>query len=647
MMAALFLVLTANLCAQETPLPEISPSPVRVDQRFTLTFEIRHHSAEDVQVPFDVRFPQSIQLIGGPGIYPVTEKDSRTGMLERLVKVQYVFRAVKAGRSILDSIPFTIAGVPGSTRPRILEIAYRQGPPLVPFDLAWRIQPSGPLYEGQTAAVFLEMRNLRAITVPESFTVSPPGGALFETAKGLGTIQSQRVGKEELFRIPVVSYLVTPSSQGRIVIPEAKVKAKELTVSSDSLAVEVLSVPDAVRPTGAVGRFHVTSWLEKESIPLGSQVRLSFRVEGEGNLNYFQLPDPSSDDVTVVGKTSRPSFVPTEKGYRGFIQWDYRLSPKRIGDLSIRVPAFPWLEPETGEVSSSLPKTLTLRVGERREGVQPGESKLRILGSDEVFRYDPMDAYKKPLVYALGMPGILCLVLVVFRRRKEAGAALLASMLLLGASSGTETDRARSIDEGVAAYNAGKYGEAVERFSSLPKSAGVHYDLGVAHKAAGNVARSVFHLRKAVEASPGAAVFRDALAAVESEYGLLRQVPLPRLHPDIFLWFFLVFFTGAGVFPLVLRKRGLRFILSVLCITVAGSTLFGLVVSASERDAGRGVIGPKSVELRKIPLPSSSEWLFLEEGTAVEVEGVSGDYLLVKTAFGVEGWVEKSRLITE
>ncbi|MCU0863555.1 MAG: BatD family protein [Planctomycetes bacterium] len=59
------------------------------------------------------------------------------------------------------------------------------------------------------------------------------------------------------------------------------------------ITVEVLPIPEAGRPTpyyGAVGRFSIAAALDRDSVKVGSSVKLSLTVRGQGNLEFLRLP---------------------------------------------------------------------------------------------------------------------------------------------------------------------------------------------------------------------------------------------------------------------------------------------------------------------------------------------------------------------
>lgn len=60
------------------------------------------------------------------------------------------------------------------------------------------------------------------------------------------------------------------------------------------ITLEVLPIPEAGRPTpyfGAVGRFTIDARLDKDTVRVGSSVKLLLTVRGEGNFEFLRLPE--------------------------------------------------------------------------------------------------------------------------------------------------------------------------------------------------------------------------------------------------------------------------------------------------------------------------------------------------------------------
>ena len=66
-----------------------------------------------------------------------------------------------------------------------------------------------------------------------------------------------------------------------------------LYVYGKPISIEVLPIPEAGRPTpyyGAVGRFTIDAALDKDTVSVGSSVKLTLTITGQGNFEFLRLP---------------------------------------------------------------------------------------------------------------------------------------------------------------------------------------------------------------------------------------------------------------------------------------------------------------------------------------------------------------------
>jgi len=71
-------------------------------------------------------------------------------------------------------------------------------------------------------------------------------------------------------------------------------QAENYYVYGQPITLEVLPIPEAGRPTpyyGAVGRFSLDARLDKDTVRVGSSVKLVLTVRGQGNFEFLRLPE--------------------------------------------------------------------------------------------------------------------------------------------------------------------------------------------------------------------------------------------------------------------------------------------------------------------------------------------------------------------
>lgn len=102
-----------------------------------------------------------------------------------------------------------------------------------------------------------------------------------------------RVGKIEL-SAPMLRYQrLVREGQPDIFGGRRGQQAENFFVYGKPIALEVLPIPEAGRPTpyyGAVGRFTIDAALDKDTVRVGSSVKLTLTIRGQGNFEFLRLP---------------------------------------------------------------------------------------------------------------------------------------------------------------------------------------------------------------------------------------------------------------------------------------------------------------------------------------------------------------------
>lgn len=102
-----------------------------------------------------------------------------------------------------------------------------------------------------------------------------------------------RVGKIELPAATLRYHVIRREGQRDLFGLERGGLSENYYVRSQPVAIEVLPIPEQGRPTpyfGAVGRFTIDATLDRDSVRVGSSVKLTLTVRGQGNLEFLRLP---------------------------------------------------------------------------------------------------------------------------------------------------------------------------------------------------------------------------------------------------------------------------------------------------------------------------------------------------------------------
>jgi hypothetical protein len=141
---------------------------------------------------------------------------------------------------------------------------------------------------------------------------SPPGADTLSLVLNDRVVPMRRVGEQDglvtlaltrRFRperagvlaitAPVVTFAYATEFEDDFVTGRRPVDRKDARVTGEPLRISVLPVPEAGRPErfpGAVGRFTAAAALAPTAVAVGDALKLTLRIEGEGNLTRFDTP---------------------------------------------------------------------------------------------------------------------------------------------------------------------------------------------------------------------------------------------------------------------------------------------------------------------------------------------------------------------
>jgi hypothetical protein len=127
--------------------------------------------------------------------------------------------------------------------------------------------------------------------------------------------------------------------------------------------VTVDPLPDAPGFSGAVGRFRVSSSLDRDKVPLGEAATLRFRVEGTGNLKWIdRAPDVVAEGARIFPPQAKSDLKTTAEGISGSRTWEFVVVPETSGTVEVPALPFSWFDPAAGRIVTAETKPLTLRV---------------------------------------------------------------------------------------------------------------------------------------------------------------------------------------------------------------------------------------------------------------------------------------------
>lgn len=193
-------------------------------------------------------------------------------------------------------------------------------------------------------------------------------------------------GKYDFFGMPLTKYVQEVATAE---IPAVKIKP--------------LPLPQPTNFEGAVGQLNFVREISRKKINGDESITIKLRIEGNGNFNTISLPEllkPQGFDV--YDPKYNESLRYSERGVRGFKEYEYLLVPQFKGEFIVPEMSFTYFDPKTATYKTVVAPTDTLFVEsatlaaspqngntaspEKRE-VQTIEEDIRYLQSKEFTPY--------------------------------------------------------------------------------------------------------------------------------------------------------------------------------------------------------------------------------------------------------------------
>ncbi|MDO7172002.1 SH3 domain-containing protein [Mariniflexile sp. AS56] len=213
-----------------------------------------------------------------------------------------------------------------------------------------------------------------------------------------------------------------------------------------------------------------------------------------------------------------------------------------------------------------------------------------------------------------------------------------------------------------ALYNAGKYGDAIDKYKTIldtkNHSAELYFNLGNAHYKLNNIAPSIYYYEKALQLAPNDQDIKNNLAFAQNmtidaievvpEAGLSKIVnnATNRMEFDgwakvsigfvfCFVILFLIYYFAYSS----LRKR-LTFLGSLVSlILMCVSLLFAFHKFNLDKKDKPAIVFAKEILVKNAPNNRSDESFRLHEGTKVQVLDTVSNWRKIKLQDGKTGWV--------
>jgi len=575
------------------------------------------------------------------------------------IKIVFRFRALESGWCLLSAIQFSFPDNELVSDPVLIGIG-RKDSGVIPPDLTWSFPQSG-WYAGQSALVTLELRMAKSISLVQGIDAFNIQGAIVEEVAGLGSMQVEKVSDLEFYRIPVASWLVTPTSTGALVLPAVKVRFDAFSRTALSRSALVVPLPENVPKDAAIGSFFLFLLADSEEKLQDQPFTIVVRLEGTGNVPYVRIPELIAPGLAILSREEHARLLPYAGGYRGTREIVYKVVSQQAGDMVVSLPGLSTFDPATGRSAYLPQRSLPLQI---RFGVQeyqnPRVSTIKALDRNLKQEFNHTD---KPEIFLIVLCILVPLVVLVWpigtrRRLGKIRLGLVLALVLIVALFVGELAKRKQIEQDAQGLmtaflgdlEAERYTMALENGKQLvkllPDNALVWYGLSLSALRSSDDVLAIAALDQAYQLHPSSPVIQESLGKLEAlmkisvPFRAFMTLPASLLLPVASV----LFIVGIILYRLPLPWSGMRTAGAMFACMLAGVCALLFVMESIQAGVEYSFVKHQALVVRKIPDDTAQPWIVLPKGTKLKTYTEIDGFVQVETAFAVKGWVKKTEL---
>lgn len=654
LVVALLLLLSYNVTAFELEILPEKPVSGRVTTLKIWT-EI---PAEDKISVKDIDLPVELQRISGPIVR--TYRKRVDGTRKRYHQITWAVRGSNPGIYNLPEVTVETEGNEYNLEfPKVIIFRNDETSNNYPLLVNWSQDIKRDIYVGESLPLIVEASNLEEIHFPDRVVSSSPRKGEFIPVSGLGDIYQEDIEGENLYRVSVASWIYTPLEVGKVVIPSVRVDINGLRRFTGKLELNVLPLPD-INITRGVGEFIITTSLSETQVTPDDTFSYKIKVEGQGNLPYFNIPDFEHNGLIVLNKNETEHIAYGQKGALGWREIEYTMQAIDSGVKEIKLPAFSWIDWGGNEIfyNGQARHINVVSVKVIEEEILPF---LSFMTTPEIISSYRAFLYKKPVIWLTLLISSLLILIFSVRRMlvlSSSRKTLLITMAILPISLFSFVFAKGLEYQGdlVAAENyieEGDYTNAITIYSQLkevlPNNYGLYVNMAILWDKLGDLSNAVNAIRIAERIYPSSRkIYQIKNYLYKSEETAGKQArTVSSINPDYIFYVLIILFNILVYVVFKLRKnRSITnistFFVVALFTLIAGATLLWI---DSKNSIDAGIISSEGAELVKVPNEMALDWMKLKPGSCVYIRSEWMDSYLIETEYGLQGWIEKTNII--
>jgi len=636
---------------------DVLPDILITGRVITLKIQTEILDSTEIEVS-ELVIPKGLELISGPVIRPYYSKID--GVTQRLHQITWALRSTSSGIYILPEIEIkTDIAVFTVEVPTVTVFENDEKFNKYPLIVSWNSNIKREIFVGESLPLIVEAYNLEEINFPDRvISTKPRRGEIIEVS-GLGEINPEKVGDADLYRVAVASWIYTPFEAGKVSIPSVRIDINGLTRYTEELELTVKPLPE-VNATGGVGEFIITTDISDSQVTPEDFFHYRVKISGQGNIPYIKFPEVEYSGLILIDKKESESIGYSDEGFLGWREIDYTLQALDSGVKEIVLSGVSWIDNDGKDIffNGNITHINVVSVKVVEEDILPFLSLLR---SQDIISSYRFFFYKKPQLWGLLFISLLITLIIKFvksirktRKNKTLLMAVVLSQLLFTSAIFVKGLEYQSeLVEADNYIDSGEYTKALAIYDGLtdkmPNNYGLFINKSILNDKLGYISKAVYNIRIAERIAPNNSVIGEIKKYLsKSEESNLKQAKTANpINPDYIFILLIIFFNilVLVIFSLIknhnITSFSLFFTVLLICLFL-GVMLFFV---HGKNSVKAGIISEQNASLIKVPNENAMEWLTLDEGNCVYINGEWEDKYLIKTEYGLQGWISKNSIL--
>lgn len=636
---------------------EVLPSTLISGRVITLKIQTDIPIEDDIDVS-KLEIPYDLVLVSGPVIRTYYARVD--GKNERYHQITWALRSRESGIFNIPPVEITRGNEKYIVKvPTVKVFNSDEKENNFPLMVDWDTQIKRDIFVGESLPLIVEAYNLEEINFPDKVISNDPRHGEMVEVSGLGEINPENVGGEDLYRVAVSSWIFTTFEAGTVTIPSVRVDINGLTRYTDPLKITVKPLPK-VNATGGVGEFLITSSLTESQVTPEDTFHYKVKISGQGNLPYIEFPNVEFTGLILLEKQMDDWIEYGEKGFLGWREIDYTLQALEPGVKEITLSEVSWIDTEGNDIffNGDVSHINVVSVKVIEEDILPF---LSFMTTPEIISSYSKFLYKNPIMwFSLLLSSLGLIIVQIFLSAKSnrerrallmtivfAPYLLMSSLFVKGFEFQGELVQADNYIANGEYINALNIYDELE--SDLSNNYGLYVNRSILWDKLNNISESVYNIRIAERIVPNSSKVSQIKEYLsESEESSQKQAKTSNpINPD-FIFIILVIVCNIFVLTTVnlIRNRNITnfsFFFTSLLFTMLFSVFLLFLDIKNSVDAG--IISSGGAKLIKVPNDKALDWMTLGEGNCVYIKGEWDERFLIETEYGLQGWVSKDSLL--